>query len=221
MENIEKENKKLKVLLVILVIALFGLGSYHYYVTYVNVDKTDNKAVLDDKIETIDGKSETQDVNEVTFNNERISVLDMVKENIHISSVGINSIYPLYNYDISLLSSGNVEIYYLGMSSTNSQERKTEILSNVSNVVDIIQLNVAGTPEEQLIYMLQSNGDVYYYKVGDSVKGNYSATKVDDVSNVKKLFIYAYPAMKNAGGSWAIVAIKDNNETVALRVEGV
>ncbi len=43
MENIEKENKRLKVLLVILVVILLGLGCYHYYVTFVNVDKCDSK----------------------------------------------------------------------------------------------------------------------------------------------------------------------------------
>lgn len=43
MENIEKENKRLKVLIVILVVVLLGLGAYHYYVTFVNVDKCDSK----------------------------------------------------------------------------------------------------------------------------------------------------------------------------------
>jgi len=39
MENIDKENKRLKVLLVILIVVLLGLGAYHYYDTFVNVDK--------------------------------------------------------------------------------------------------------------------------------------------------------------------------------------
>lgn len=46
MENIEKENKRLKVLLVIMIVVLLGLGCYHYYVTYINVDRSnDNEAV--------------------------------------------------------------------------------------------------------------------------------------------------------------------------------
>lgn len=218
MENIENENRRLKFLIVILLIVLLGIGCYHCNVTYVNVDKNNNKVTNDDSTQSM---SDGIEINEVTFNNEKLLVSDMIEESIHISSLGIESVNPLYNYDISLLHSGKVKIYYLGMSASNSQEYKSEMLSNVSDVTDIIQLNVAGDPEEQLIYMLLSNGDVYYYKIGDCIQGNYTATKVDNVSNVKKLFVYNYPARKSAGGSWAIVAIKDNNETVALKNEGV
>lgn len=47
MENIEKENKRLKVLIVILTLVLLGLGVYHYYVTYINVDKSDDNDVVE------------------------------------------------------------------------------------------------------------------------------------------------------------------------------
>ena len=47
------------------------------------------------------------------------------------------------------------------------------------------------------------------------------AKKVDDVSNIKKLFIYNYPLNGALGGTWSIVGIKDNGETVEIRKEGV
>lgn len=53
MENIEKENKRLKVLLVIMIVVLLGLGCYHYYVTYINVDKcVEDNAVVDNNVVT-------------------------------------------------------------------------------------------------------------------------------------------------------------------------
>ena len=49
MENIEKENKRLKVLIVIMIIVLLGVGCYHYYVTYINVDKCANDSKVNEK----------------------------------------------------------------------------------------------------------------------------------------------------------------------------
>lgn len=215
------------VIALLIVVLLFATETISFDTKNSNNEKTSsNGNVINDK--TSDNGDDSNEfplnnlsVSEVTFNNENISVLDMIQESIHISSSGISSINPLYDYNISLLLSGKVRISTVGMSSENNQEHESEILSNVSNVVDIIQFSIAGIPEEQLIYMLLSNGDVYYYKVGDSINKKYTATKVENVSNVKKLFIYNYPTKKNAGGSWSIVAIKDNNETVALNTEGV
>ena len=155
-------------------------------------------------------------INDVTFNNEKISISDISQETIYISSEGTESLNSIYNYYVDLYSFGKVRIETIGMGNQNSGEHSKEFISNVDGVVDIIQFNVAGIPEEQLIYMLLNNGDVYYYRVGDSINKKYIATKVETVSHVKKLFIYNYPNENNGDGSWSIVAIKDNNETVAL-----
>lgn len=155
-------------------------------------------------------------ISDVTFNNEKISISDISQETIYISSEGTESLNSIYNYYVDLYSSGKVRIETIGMGNQNSGEHSKEFISNVDDVVDIIQFNVAGIPEEQLIYMLLNNGDVYYYRVGDSINKKYIATKVETVSHVKKLFIYNYPNENNGDGSWSIVAIKDNNETVAL-----
>ena len=161
------------------------------------------------------------DAEEVTFNNEKISIQNIIQESIHISSASIESINPNYDYYIELHLSGKVKIRTIGMSEQNSNDYWEEFISNVEDVVDIIQFTVPAEPDQQLIYLLQSNGDVYYYKVGDSRAKKFTATKVDNVSNVKQLFIYNYPIKENTGGSWSIVAIKDNNETVSLNTEGV
>ena len=155
-------------------------------------------------------------INDVTFNNEKISISDISQETIYISSEGTESLNSIYNYYVDLYSFGKVRIETIGMGNQNSGEHSKEFISNVDGVVDIIQFNVAGIPEEQLIYMLLNNGDVYYYRVGDSINKKYIATKVETVSHVKKLFIYNYPTENNGDGSWSIVAIKDNNETVSL-----
>ena len=191
-------------------------------ISFNNKSDTKNSGSSNDVInEKNESDLNSLEVNEVTFNNEKISISDMDQEVIHVSSAGVESINPNYDYYIDLKMSGKVEIRTIGMSQQNSNEYSVEFISNVVNAVDIIDFPVPAEPNEQIIYILQSNGDVYYYKVGDSRNKKYIATKVDNVSNVKKLFIYHYPAQKNAGGSWSIVAVKDNNETVALNTESV
>ena len=60
-----------------------------------------------------------------------------------------------------------------------------------------------------------------YLKINYQNSRNFVITKVDKVSNIK-LFIYYYPAKKiAAGGSWSIVGIKDNNETIVINRESV
>ena len=101
--------------------------------------------------------SVNDNVNEVTFNNEKISVLDLTQEIIHISSGGVQSINPNYDYYIDLKLSGKVKIRTLGMSSQNSDESYEDFISNVSNVIDIIEFPVPAEPNEQIIYIfLQS-----------------------------------------------------------------
>ena len=120
-------------------------------------------------IKFIKTNNNNNELDEVTFNNEKIYVPNLVKENIHISSSGIQSIYPLYDYYIDLCYSGKVKIRAIGMSEENSRERYEKFLSNIENAIDIIEFNSPATPEFQLIYVLLENGDVYYYTVGDSV----------------------------------------------------
>ena len=80
---------------------------------------------------------------------------------------------------------------------------------NISNVIDIIEL-----------YLLTDEGSVYSYRIGDSADKKFDVKKIDNVSNVKKLFISNY-SKPNAGGSWALFAITENNDCIMINATGV
>ena len=170
----------------------------------------------------IDNDSEEKDtkITETTFNGEKVLVSNLTRETIYISSAGVSGTsIKRYDYYVDLKESGKVYVRAIGMENTSS--RHEGYLSNVSDVIDIVKLSVPGEPDEQLIYILQANGDVYYYKVGDGANGKFAATKVDNVANIVKIFIYDYPLNGAVGGTWSIVGIKDNGETIEIEKVGV
>ena len=91
---------------------------------------------------------------------------------------------------------------------------------NISNVIDIIDFSIPADYSEQLLYLLTDEGSVYSYRIGDSADKKYDVKKIDNVSNVKKLFISNY-SKPNAGGSWALFAITENNDCIMINATGV
>lgn len=134
-------------------------------------------------------------------------------------SENINSIETIYldNYQAYLNLSGKVTVHKY--SKSENEEGITNNL-DITNVIDIIKFSVPGTDNEQLLYMLTDNGDIYYYKFGDIEKNSFNTTKVENVSNVKKIFISNF-TKTNAGGSWALFAITGNSECIMIKGESV
>ena len=91
---------------------------------------------------------------------------------------------------------------------------------NVDKIIDIVKFDVPSDISNQLMYMLDEEGYVYSYKFGNINDSNYEVVKVDNLSNVKKIFISEYHKA-NAGGSWALFAITNNNECVMINIESV
>ena len=91
---------------------------------------------------------------------------------------------------------------------------------NVTGVIDIVHFDVPSLEVDQLLYMLTDNGNVYYYRIGDIEKNSFNATKVESVSNVKKIFISNF-TKTNAGGSWALFAITGDNDCIMIQGESV
>ena len=90
------------------------------------------------------------------------------------------------------------------------------VLTNISNAVQLIHFEVPSINSDQLCYILLANGDVYYYRIGDVDDGKLAATKVDGISNVKRLFIYYHE--KN---THELVAIDKDNTLISLKKESV
>lgn len=94
-------------------------------------------------------------------------------------------------------------------------------ISNTNDVIDIAQMVIAGEVELWKYYILQDNGDVYCYELENYKKGNYTATKVTNVSNIVELVNFSYNDQKNAGGLWGILAITQDNQYIEIDTEGV
>lgn len=154
----------------------------------------------------------TIDINKLDYNGKDIS--DGNVEHIYINRD--DSINLDYDFSVYMTLSGKIKV----ITTDENGNSFNEYLSNINKATDIIHFSVAGAPEEQFIYILLANGDVYYYRVGDSIEKKYMATKLDNISKVKKLFIYN-EGKSNAGGSWELVAITEDNKCVMLKKESV
>ena len=117
-------------------------------------------------------------------------------------------------YSAKLDISGNVVIN--NYKNGNSDQVKL----NIKKVIDIIILSRPADCSEQTLYLLTEEGSLYSYKFGNSDKNNYEVTKIETVSNVKKIFISNY-SKPNAGGSWALFAITSNNDCIMIESESV
>lgn len=91
---------------------------------------------------------------------------------------------------------------------------------NVTGVIDVVQFNIPSMEADQLLYLLTDDGNVYYYRIGDIEKNSFNATKVESVSDVKKIFISNY-SKANSSGSWALFAITGNNDCIMIKGESV
>ena len=209
----ENKNNTIIILLIIviailstlLILTMTGTLNLNNKETNKNLNNTQNNEVMTEEKTS----QEIIDINKLNYNNKDIS--QATTEEFYINGVDGNN----YSYTISLLLSGKLKI-----GTYNNNIANDDYISNVNNIIDIIKYSIPGQPEEQLIYMLDNNGDVYYYRVGDSIEKKYTATKVDNVSNVKKLFLYS-ASKPNAGARWELVAITNENECIMIKSEGV
>ena len=205
------------ILLVVIIIALA-------IVTILSLNGTLslNKTTNTNKEQTIQSNNPSEETpisDNTTINIDQLDyegkdISDSEIEHIYINRE--DSIDIDYDFKISMTLANKVKVTTIDENgNTNSA-----YLSNVSQVIDIIHFSIPASPNEQLIYILLENGDVYYYKVGDSINKQYTATKENKVSKVKKLFIYENNK-PNAGGTWELVAITEDNKCVKLNSQSV
>lgn len=115
------------------------------------------------------------------------------------------------NYYVMLYLNGDINIMRYSNDNWNNN------LLNIHKAIDIVEFN---SPSEQLMYILDIEGNVYSYKFGDIDNNNYNVTKIENIANVKKLFVSHY-SKGNAGGATALFAITDNNECIMLNATSI
>jgi len=221
---VEKEKNKSGLILLIigLFILVLGLGGYIVYDKFLSdnsikinnnsqdpivdnntKEETTEKYFYDVKDLKVKGISEYQVFADISKMTNVVETLDFVD-------------FGFENYIATLDLSGNVTV--LKYSESGNEKYITGKL-NVTGVIDVVQFQIPGMEEaDQLLYLLTDNGNVYYYRIGDIEKNSFNATKVESVSNVKKIFI-SYFSKPNAGSSWALFAITGDND--CIMIEGV
>ena len=210
----KKNNGTLVGILIGLVIALIvvgGLiatGTLSFKSTETNTNIIENTNSNEQTIEA----NNFYDVNDLNIKvKEGYELLADIKNNSNtVESITIGT-----DYVVELDLSGKVAIK--NYKASNSQLSNN---LNIDKVIEIIKFDIPAADEEQLVYLLTEDGTVYNYKIGESNNQNFNVTKIDEVSNVKKLFISHY-YKKNAGGGWGLFAIIENNECILLNSEAV
>lgn len=175
------------------------------------IDETEKNETGDEILTNQNDNIEVADKSFYDINDLTVKALDEYRIFSDISSYSnyIEEIVINNNYQAKLKLNGDVEI----VSYTNGTYYK-DIL-DVHQVIDIVHFDIAGPEAEQLLYVLTLDGDVYYYRIGNSDNRTYNATKVEQVSKVKQLFVSHY-FKENAGSSWALFAITENRECIML-----
>ena len=233
MEN-QKNNKGVIVLLVVIIVILSVLCILFATRTidFKSKDASDNEI----KENINDNNAGSNDDNSNVINNTKDEIIKKHFYDVNDLSVKALPEYQVFadisknsnvfetvdygfekDYRADLDISGNVSVLKYGKS---ENEKNISGKLNVTGVIDIIQFNLPSMESNQLLYLLTDDGNVYYYRIGDVENNNFNVTKVENVSNVKKLFISSFSKV-NAGGSWALFAITDNDDCIMIIGESV
>lgn len=196
------------VIALIIVGGLLATGTLNFSKKEPNIKPSENVNYNEQKVEV----NNFYDVNDLDIKvNEGFDLLADIKNNSNISeSITIGT-----DYVVELDLSGKVAIR-----NYKSGNSKASYNLNIEKVIDIIKFDIPGVDEEQLIYLLTEDGSVYNYKIGESNNQNFDVTQVNEVSNVKKLFISHY-YKQNAGGGWVLFAITEDKKCIKLNSEAV
>ena len=220
----ENKNTGLVVLVIILSLLVIGLGGYIVYDKVLNKDTSNGVQDVNNEIsnEIEDETNNSFANNEFDFNtNCNAEYSSCVMEDLNFSAFsqsveGDN----IETFNVYLNTDGSIDINYSiithsGTPDVDSKYGKGK-LSNITNAVQIVKFSIPSGLNDQLIYILLNNGDVYYYRIGDIIDNKFEAIKVDNVKDVKKLFVYSHP--KN---SCEMIAITSDNKFTSLRKESV
>ena len=193
------EKKGIKCSYAVLVIILFA--ALAFVTDYAYIQYKMNKCIY----------SNTNNIAENFYDINDLNVIgDFQNEGWQTIYDSQNIVEEIFNveYDIWLDITGHVSIRKGGL-----LDRKQ---LNIDNVIDIINENVVvGEDLEDLIFMLTENGDVYAYKIKNSINDNYEVLKVNKISGAKKLFksfsCGAYECKDT------VFTITENNDCIAIR----
>lgn len=223
MENEKKSNGALVGLLIgivltlLLVGGLFATGTIGFLSNVSNDKKeeTNNSDIINSNEQVNNKASEKvdnieQELKTSPLDSDKLYASIAKNVTIPITEISIKEYEESINgekYYLKLLKNGKINI------SKNNSRDFSDYISNISNVIDIAELPIRGT-ENSMYYFLLSNGDVYYYFLQDLSKNKKEATKVNDVSEVKRIINTTTYVKGNQPPTSSIIAITEDEYTL-------
>ena len=150
---------------------------------------------------TIEFKNNNEQIiNDETTNQEENNYdTEVYDELTKISNLDYNFIKNEYNsdYSVGLSIDGTININF------------ENNISNISNAKDIVLFS-SPAPKPTL-YIVLTTGEVYKYDFTNYESKNYNATKINEYSNIEKIFTYR-TRKANAGGCDIVILVDKDNK---------
>jgi len=206
-------------IIVILMLLVVSMGGYLVYDKIFTNDKCvvdeNNKVDNDEKVEnnsSIDDSDNKEYVVDNGENQYNVRDIDSYKnsDGSYASVETVSLKFADVNYYVQLSLDG--KIYVLD----NNGRKKVEVISNVSDVIDIHEFYDEIGELTTKIYILTQSGDVYVYKFADLLDKKYVASKVDGVSDIEKINTITWCPEKGTGCITNHVAVTINGEIIKL-----
>lgn len=176
------------------------------------------------------GHKITEDENtlEQSEENNKSNQSDTVTNNSNFNSVGIDYdkfVEKMGNY---ALDYGFIKMDYIRYNSTSYNvgltidgkviinfEKELNNISDISDIQTFSDSDGATLDDNSSLYILDNKGNLYKYTAKDYSEGLLQATKMEEYTNVSKIFAY-YGRKINAGGCDSLV-IESNNNYIKLK----
>ena len=142
-------------------------------------------------------------LNKLTNNQETITDNLDYDELAKIGSSDYNYVYGDYNseHSVNILANGKVLLDF------------NKHISNISSAKDLILFSGPGV--DSMVYILTTEGDVYQYALSNISAKKFSATKLDEYSNIQRIVRYK-TRKANAGGCDYVVLIDNKGKYYSL-----
>lgn len=210
---------KKNITIIILAISLvLSIGYIAYDKVYLESTSSNSINESNDELkeeQTNTDSTENNDINDTDKNITESNLLDLSQLSEYKNYTGTYGTLKKFaaeDYSISLSLDGKVIV---------CRKEACNNITNLESVIDMLELPVAEVSAGQQFYFLLDNGDVYNYKFGNIDNKIFTATKIETVSNVRKIINYSYGPKANAGGVWGIIAITEDNKYIQIAQETV
>lgn len=190
------------ILLTLVVLMASGTINFKFNLNSQQITKENNNNINNNKNESQEDKTTNDNPTNNNISNNEFEV--NIEELNKFGSLTYNILKQEFDmkYSLNLFVDGKVNISF------------EKDIDNISNAKDI-NLFSTPSPSNSILYILTIDGYIYKYDLSNYELGNYSATKIEEYNNIKKMITYR-TRQANAGGCDYIILIDNNRKYYKL-----